>query len=122
MKPELIKKFPEFQSMQDLEDMKASKILKGHPRKLSFAFNLAIDSLDDGIAFIEKIESIGHKHVNKMADADMEVRNMKTRTTVYCRCVESTDVGTGGAQGARAPPLFKDLGRVPLFVQHGCSP
>ena len=87
MKPELIKKFPEFQSMQDLENMKSLKILRGHPRKLSFAFNLAIDSLDDGIAFIEKIESIGHKHVNKMSDADMEVRNMKS--TVYYSCARN---------------------------------
>lgn len=75
MKPELIEKFPEFANMQDLEDMKASKMLQGHPRKLSFAFNLAIDSLDNGLTFIEKIESIGHKHLDKMSDTDMEVRN-----------------------------------------------
>ena len=74
LKPELISKFPEFQHMQDLEDMKSGKMLKGHPRKLSFAFNLAIDSLDDGLTFIEKIESIGHKHLDKMSDTDMEVR------------------------------------------------
>lgn len=73
MKPDLIKKFPEFKSMHDLEDMKSGNVLQGHPRKLSFAFNLAIDSLDDGLTFIEKIESIGHKHLDKMSDTDMEV-------------------------------------------------
>ena len=62
--------------MQDLEDMKRSNALQGHPRKLAFAFNLAIDSLDDGLVFIEKIESIGHKHVDKMSHSDMEVRNL----------------------------------------------
>ena len=72
-RPDLINKFPEFKSMDDLEEMKNWHLLKGHPRKLSFAFNLAIDSIDDGLAFIEKIESIGYKHIDKMSDNDMEV-------------------------------------------------
>ena len=69
--------------MHDLEDMKSSNILKGHPRKLSYAFDLAINSLDDGLVFINKIESIGHKHLDKMSDADMEVRNSNCITLIF---------------------------------------
>ena len=88
MKPELIKKFPEFQCMHDLEDMKSSNVLTGHPRKLSYAFDLAINSLDDGLVFIEKIESIGHKHLDKMSDADMEVRGRNFNTTIFTYAIK----------------------------------
>ncbi|XP_065051922.1 globin-2 A chain-like [Rhopilema esculentum] len=81
-RPELINKFPEFKSMDDLEEMKSWHLLKGHPRKLSFAFNLAIDSIDDGLAFIEKIESIGYKHIDKMSDNDMELMGAAIIETV----------------------------------------
>eukprot|EP00112_Aurelia_sp_Birch-Aquarium-sp1_P004586 Seg152.8 transcript_id=Seg152.8/GoldUCD/mRNA.D3Y31 product="Globin-2 A chain" protein_id=Seg152.8/GoldUCD/D3Y31 len=73
LRPDLVGKFTEFEDPKEIENLKTWTMLKGHPRKLAYAFNLAIDSLDDGLLFIEKIESIGHKHIDKMSDADMEV-------------------------------------------------
>ena len=75
MRPDLVGKFTEFEDPKEIENLKTWTILKGHPRKLAYAFNLAIESLDDGLLFIEKIESIGHKHIDKMSDEDMKVRS-----------------------------------------------
>ena len=66
-------KFTEFKGMKDIEELKSWPILKGHPMKLSYAFNLAIESVEDGNVFIEKIESLGAKHLDKLKDDDLKV-------------------------------------------------
>ena len=55
--------FPEFQSLEDIEELKKWTFLIGHPMKLCRAFDEAIESLDDGDLFISKMEQLGEKHL-----------------------------------------------------------
>ena len=58
---------------------------------------------------------------------DMQLREDMLTSKTQEKEVEATltihmDVGTGGHNGVRAPPLLKDLDKVALFVLLGCPP
>ncbi len=73
LRPDFIPKFTEFRDLNDVDQLLTWQELKGHPKKLSFAFGLAINSLNDGDVFIAKIESLGTKHLEKLETEDMKV-------------------------------------------------
>ena len=69
------KLFPEFENLDNIEDLKLWPELQGHPRKIVRAFQEAIGSVDDGNLFIETMIALGEKHKTRLKDEYFVVRN-----------------------------------------------
>eukprot|EP00112_Aurelia_sp_Birch-Aquarium-sp1_P006473 Seg1715.4 transcript_id=Seg1715.4/GoldUCD/mRNA.D3Y31 product=Neuroglobin protein_id=Seg1715.4/GoldUCD/D3Y31 len=70
LRPDLQSVFPEFGYIEDIEDIKKSPILSGHPRKLTFTVKEAVNCLNDADLFITKLEALGEKHVENNLKPD----------------------------------------------------
>eukprot|EP00794_Sanderia_malayensis_P017223 gene17223-18944_t len=99
LRPDIAPKFTEFGEMESAEELKTWTELKGHPKKLAYAFNLAISCLDDANDFITKIESLGEKHLRKLKSEDMQFLELLQDTDTAVLCVSCSAVlsqPTGG--------------------------
>ena len=68
--------FPEFNNLENIEDLKLWPTLQGHPRKFVHALISAIDSIDDANLFIDTMINLGERHKKRIKDEHFAVGNI----------------------------------------------